>query len=148
LPLTNQIYFLELKQMFSIQQFRSFFGNLGLSIALITVLFLGFGSEASWATISSTQHISQPQSSIATMKQDDDINNAKGKVQEAIGNITGDREKQAEGKAMQFKAKTLEGFNNSIQNPNYNPQGQKTQTETQSLDATERVENQVRDTFK
>ena len=139
--------------MSSIQQFRRFFGNLGLSISLITVLFLGFGSEASWATISSTQSISDRQSSIATtkiatMKQDDDINNAKGKVQEAIGNMTGDREKQAEGKAMQFKAKTLEGFNNSIQNPNYNPQGQKTQTETQSLDATEKVENQVRDTFK
>ncbi|MEI6331319.1 MAG: CsbD family protein [Pseudanabaena sp. ELA645] len=139
--------------MFSIQQFRSFFGNLGLSIALITVLFLGFGSEASWATSSSTQRISQPESSIATtkiatMKQDDDINNAKGKVKEAIGNMTGDREKQAEGKAMQFKAKTLDGLNNSIQNPNYNPKGQKTQTETQSLDATERVENQVRDTFK
>ena len=139
--------------MFSIQQFRSFLGNLSLSIALITVLFLGFGAEASWATISPTQSISDPQSSIATtkiatMKQDDDINNAKGKVKEAIGNMTGDREKQAEGKAMQFKAKTLEGFNNSIQNPNYNPQGQKTQTETQSLDATERVENQVRDTFK
>jgi|GEM_PF-2262301 len=139
--------------MVSIQQFSRFFCSFSLSISLVTVLFLGFGSEASWATMPSPQRISQPLSSIATtkiatMKQDDDINNAKGKVQEAIGNMTGDREKQAEGKAMQFKAKTLDGLNNSIQNPNYNPQGQKTQTETQALDATEKVENQVRDTFK
>ena len=71
--------------MSSIQQFRRFFCNLSLSISLITVLFLGFGSEASRAAISSPQRISQPESSIATikiatMKQDDDINNAKGKV--------------------------------------------------------------------
>jgi uncharacterized protein YjbJ (UPF0337 family) len=82
------------------------------------------------------------------MKQDDDIKNVKGKVQEAIGNMTGDREKQAEGKAMQFKAKTLEGLNNSIENPNYNPSGQNNQTENQAHEATERVEAQVRDTFK
>ncbi|MFN5754128.1 MAG: hypothetical protein ACK47G_17080 [Pseudanabaena sp.] len=133
--------------MVSLQQLRRFFLNISLSVILVTFIYLGFGTASSWAAISSTDSISQPQIPIATMKQEDKINEVKGKIKEKIGNITGDSKKQAAGKAMQFKAKTLEGLNNSIENPNYKPNSQNCETEDCAREATENVESQVRENW-
>ena len=100
--------------MVSLQQLRHFFLNISLSAMLVTFISLGFGTASSWADISSPAVISQSQTSVATMKQEDTINELKGKVKETIGNITGDAKKQADGKAMQFKAKTLDGLNKVV----------------------------------
>lgn len=133
--------------MVSLQQLRRFFLNISLSVILVTFISLGFGTASSWAAISSTDSISQPQIPIATMKQEDKINEVKGKIKEKIGTITGDSKKQAAGKAMQFKAKTLEGLNNSIENPNYKPNSQNCETEDCAREATENVESQVRENW-
>ena len=133
--------------MISLQQLRRFLLNISLSAMLVTFISLGFGTASSWADISSPAVISQSQTSVATMKQEDTINELKGKVKETIGNITGDAKKQADGKAMQFKAKTLDGLNNSIQNPNYKPNPQNCATEDCAREATENVESQVRENW-
>jgi len=134
--------------MVSLQQLRRFFLNVSLSVILVTFISLGFGTASSWAGISSTVSISQLQSPIATMKQEDKINEMKGKVKETIGNMTGDSKKQADGKAMQFKAKTLEAINNSIENPNYQPNPKNSQIEDQARELTKGVESQIRETFQ
>ena len=149
--MTSQILpntFLELKKMFLLQQFRHFFASVSLSIMFATVIAFGLGTEAAWTAIPLTEIINQPQVQISTMKQADTINNAKGQVKEMIGNMTGNAKKQSDGKAMQFKAKTLEGLNNSIEAPNYKSSGENNQTEDQAHESTKDVEAQVRETFK
>ncbi|WP_181016069.1 hypothetical protein [Pseudanabaena sp. BC1403] len=46
---------------------------------------------------------------------------------------------------MQFKAKTLEAINNSIENPNYQPNTQSSQVQDQSRGLTKDVESQIRE---
>jgi len=134
--------------MVLLQQFRRFFASVSLSIMLATVIAFSLGTEAAWTAIPLTEVVSQSQAQISTMKQDNPINNAKEQVKETIGNMTGDSKKQSDGKAMQFKAKTLEGINNSIEAPNYKPSGQNNQTEDLAHEATKDVKAQVRETFK
>jgi uncharacterized protein YjbJ (UPF0337 family) len=50
--------------------------------------------------------------------------NVEGKAQEGLGNMTGDLKTQAAGKAKQFDANTQEAILESIDNPNYKPDGQ------------------------
>jgi len=50
--------------------------------------------------------------------------NIEGKAQEGIGNMTGDLKTQTAGKAKQFEANTQEAILESIDNPNYTPEGQ------------------------
>ncbi len=133
--------------MLLLQQLRRFLFNISLSAMLVTFISMGFGTASSWADISSPAFINQPQIPIATMKQEDKINEVKGKIKEKIGNITGDSKKQAASKAMQFKAKTLDGLNNSIENPNYKPNPQNCETEDCAREATENVESQVRENW-
>ena len=49
---------------------------------------------------------------------------------------------------MQFKAKTLEGLNNSIENPNYKPHAQNCEIEDCARESTEDVESQIRENWQ
>jgi uncharacterized protein YjbJ (UPF0337 family) len=139
-----QIHFLELKKMISLQQLRRFFLTIISSVMLAVI---AFASADSLTAISFTQLISQPQTQIATMHQADVIKNTEGKAQEAVGDMTGNLKTQAAGKAKQFKAKTLEQINNSIENPNYKPGGKTKQAEREDRRATEDIEAKARENF-
>jgi uncharacterized protein YjbJ (UPF0337 family) len=91
--------------MISFQQLRSFFLTMSLTVLLATSIAFGFGPANSWAATSLTQLVSQPQTQIATMNRAEAITkNIEGKVQEAIGNITGDPKDQIMGKAKQVES--------------------------------------------
>ena len=128
-----------------LKQIRSLLVSISLSIFLAAIIVLGTGSGL--AAIALTPIVSQAHY-IATASQDNTVKNIEGKAQEALGKLTGNRQTEAAGKEKQFKAKTLEGLNNSLVNPNYKPSGESDPTENLARDATKEVENQIRDTFK
>ena len=134
--------------MISLQQFRRFFFTIILTIMLTTAMAFGLASEETWAVTSPTLAISQSPTQIASWFQaKENIQNAEGKTEEAIGDITSDAKVQAEGKAKQFKAKTLEGMNNSIVNPNYKPDGKTKKVESQIREATQDIKAEAREAF-
>jgi len=131
--------------MNSLKQIRSLFVSISLSIFLATIMVVGtgFGMNAiAFTPIVSKTHY------IATASQDNAVKNIEGKAQEALGKLTGNQQTESAGKEKQFKAKTLEGMNNSFVNPNYKPSGETDPTENLAREATEDVENQISDTFK
>jgi uncharacterized protein YjbJ (UPF0337 family) len=104
IPVNRSNSFLELKMM-SIQQIRRFFVTMILTIMLAITIAFDFGTTDSWAATLPTQLISQPQTQIATMNRAEAMTkNIEGKVQEAIGNITGDPKEQMMGKAKQVES--------------------------------------------
>lgn len=131
--------------MNSLKQIRSLFISISLSVFLAAIMVVGTGigenAIASPPIVSQTQYI-------ATSSQDNAAKNIEGKAQEALGKMTGNQQTESAGKAKQFKAKTLEGMNNSFVNPNYKPSGETDPTENIAREATEDVENQISDTFK
>lgn len=128
-----------------LKQIRSLFVSIGLTVALSTIMVLGTG--ASLTAIAFTPLVNQARY-IATASQDNTAKNNEGKAQEALGKITGNQQTESAGKDKQFKAKTLEGMNNSFVNPNYKPSGESDATENLAREATEGVEDQISDTFK
>lgn len=128
-----------------LKQIRSLFVSISLAVFLSAIMV--FGTESSLATIAFTPIVSQAHY-IATASQDNAAKNIEGKAQEALGKLTGNRQTESAGKEKQFKAKTLEGLNNSLVNPNYKPSGKSDPTENLAREATKDVENQIRDTFK
>jgi len=128
-----------------LKQIRSLFISISLALFLSTIMVVGTGD--SMAAIAFTPIFSQSQY-IATTSQENTAKNIEGKAQEALGKMTGNRQTESAGKEKQFKAKTLEGMNNSFVNPNYKPSGDSDPTENLAREATEDVQNQISDTFK
>jgi hypothetical protein len=126
---------MELK-MISLQPFRRFFLTISLSLLLVSSIFLSLGTENSWAATSFTQSINQPQ--IATMSQAEIMGkNKQGNSPEA---------KNAKAKkATEFKAQTLEGMNNSIVSPDYQPGGKTKQAGKQDSEATADIKAEARE---
>lgn len=122
--------------MISLQPFRRFFLTISLSLLLVSSIFLSLGTENSWAATSFTQSISQPQ--IATMSQAEIMGkNKQGNSPEA---------KNAKAKkATEFKAQTLEGMNNSIVSPDYQPGGKTKQAGKQDSEATADIKAEARE---
>lgn len=134
--------------MISLQQIRRFFVTIILTIMLTTAMAFGLASEETWAVTFPALAISQPPTQIAFWFQaKENIKNAEGKAEEAIGDITNNAKLQSEGNAKQFKAKTLEGMNNSIVNPNYQPGGQTKKVESKIREATQDIKAEARDAF-
>jgi uncharacterized protein YjbJ (UPF0337 family) len=131
--------------MSSLKQIRSLFVSISLVVFLSTIMVVGTGSGLN--AIAFTPIVSQTQY-IATASQDNAAKNIEGKAQEALGKLTGNQQIESAGKEKQFKAKTMEGMNNSFVNPNYKPSGENDPTENLAREATEDVENQISDTFK
>ncbi len=103
-----------------IQQFRRFFFTMSLAVVLGTIIAFGFGYANSWAADSLTELISQPQTQLATMNNKivAITKNIEGKVQEAIGDITGDPKDQLMGQAKQVQSQAInatEDIKDSIQ---------------------------------
>lgn len=128
-----------------LKQVRSLLINISLVVFLSTVMVVGTG--AGLAAIAFTPIVNQTQY-IAAISQDNTAKNIEGKAQEALGKLTGNRQIESAGKEKQFKAKTLEGMNNSFVNPNYKPSGESDPTESLARETTEDVENQISNTFK
>lgn len=98
--------------------------TVGLVALLSTIIAFSVVPGNSWA-ISFTPSLDQPQALVATMNQAKAMaKNIEGKAQEGVGNITGDLKTQVAGKAKQFEANTQEAILESIDNPNYKPDGQ------------------------
>jgi uncharacterized protein YjbJ (UPF0337 family) len=111
--------------MIFINQIRKVLMTVGLIVILSTVITFSFSPGKSWANPLFTPSIDQPHALVATMSQAKaTAKNVEGKAQEGLGNMTGDLKTQAAGKAKQFDANTQEAILESIDNPNYKPDGQ------------------------
>jgi uncharacterized protein YjbJ (UPF0337 family) len=130
--------------MSPLKQIRSFLVSISLAVFLSTIMVVGIGTGNA---IAFTPIVSQTQY-IATSSQDNAAKNIEGQAQEAFGKLTGNQQAESAGKEKQFKAKTLDGMNNSFVNPNYKPSGETDPTENLARESTEDVENQISDTFK
>lgn len=128
-----------------LKQIRSLLVNIGLAVFLSAIMVVGTG--AGLAAIAFTPIVSQTKY-IATTSQNNTAKDIENKAQEALGKLTGNQETESTGKEKQFKAKTLEGMNNSFVNPNYKPSGESDPTENLARETTEDLESQISDTFK
>jgi uncharacterized protein YjbJ (UPF0337 family) len=116
--------FLEINMNFP-YQIRKILMTIGLVVILATVITFSFAPGKSWANPLVTPRIDQSHALVATINQAKaTAKKIEGKAQEEIGNMTGDLNAQAAGKAKQFEANTQEAILESIDNPNYQPEGQ------------------------
>lgn len=135
--------------MILFHQIRKFFTTIGLVVFISTAMTFSFLSGESWAIPLFTTSIDQPYVSVVTTHQakamaKNQAKNAEGKAQEELGNMTGNLDTQAAGKAKQFDANTQKAILESIENPNYQPGGQN----KQNREAVECLEDEVRDCFE
>ncbi|WP_008309625.1 CsbD family protein [Leptolyngbya sp. PCC 6406] len=127
-------------------QIRKILMTVGLVVILSTVITFGFASGKSWANPLLTSSISQPHALVATTNQAKvAAKKMEGKAQERIGNMTGDLKTQAAGKAKQFEANTQEAIIESIDNPNYQPNGKNLRK--QNREAVKCLEDDVSNCF-
>lgn len=97
----------------------------GLMAFLASVIMLSSFPEAGWAIPLSTSSLNQPHALVAIFNQAKaTAQKIEGRVQEGVGNMTGDLNTQAEGKAKQFDANTQEAILESMDNPSYQPDRQ------------------------
>lgn len=121
--------------------------TVGLVIFLSAAIAFSFAPGNSWAIALVTPSINQPPALVAAMNQvKTRAKNLEGQAQERIGNMTGDLNTQATGKAKQFEANTQEAILESIDNPNYKPEGQGLRK--RDREAVECLENDVSDCFE
>lgn len=121
--------------MMSFKQIRNFFLTMILTVMLAITIAFDFGVSESWATNPFPQIGSPSPIQIAANK------NAESKTQKPFGIMSGSGDSQAQSaaKTEQFKAKTLEGMNNSIDNPNYQPGGKTKGAEKQDSEANKEI---------
>ena len=153
-------------------KFHKFF--LTITLVLFLVTSTAFAAEDSLAATLLTQPNSLTQ--IASMNRvEATTKNIEGKIQEAIGNVRGNKKDQFMGKAKQaesklrnavedikdgnwkqksksvtkdIEAKTEKAIDNSIVNPNYLPGGKTKDTKSESRNPADKMKDQIRDTFK
>lgn len=127
-------------------QIRKVLMTVGLIVIFSTVISFSFLPGRSWASPLFMPSIDQPHALAAIMNQAKaTARNIEGKAQEGIGNMTGDLETQAAGRAKQFEANTQEAILESIDNPNYNPDGQGLRK--RDREAVKCLEDDVKDCF-
>jgi uncharacterized protein YjbJ (UPF0337 family) len=132
--------------MISFHQIRRVFMTVGSVVFLSTVITFSFAPRISMANSLLRPSINQPGALVATINQTKAAaKNLEGKAQEGIGNMTGDLKTQVAGKAKQFEANTQEAILESIENPNYQPDGQNLRK--RDSEAVECLEDDVRDCF-
>jgi hypothetical protein len=121
--------------MISLKQIRNFLLTMVLTIMLAITIAFDFGVSESWATNPSPRIISPSPLQIAANK------NAESKTKKPFGIMSGSGDSQAQSaaKTEQVKAKTLEGMNNSIENPNYQPGGKTKGAEKQDSTANKEI---------
>jgi uncharacterized protein YjbJ (UPF0337 family) len=147
-----------------LSQFRKFF--LIISLVLFLGIFTAFTSEVSLA---------QTQIATTMNRVEATTKNIEGKVQETLGNVTGNKKDQFMGKAKQaeskvrnavedikdtkwqpksravtknIEAKTEKAIDNSIVNPNYLPSGKTNDIKSESRDPANKMKEELRNTFK
>lgn len=129
--------------------FHRFFKGLisaGLVVFLAAIVTLSFSPGESWAVSLLTPSLNRPYASVAFLNQAKaTAKQLEGIAQEGMGNMTGDLNAQAAGKAKQFDANTQEAIRESIDNPNYQPSGQ--DSSQRDRGAVKGLEQDVRDDF-
>ncbi|MBE9249581.1 CsbD family protein [Dolichospermum sp. LEGE 00240] len=145
-------------------QFRKFF--LIISLVFCLGIFTAFTAEVSLA---------QTQIATTMNRVEATTKNIEGKVQETLGNVTGNKKDQFMGKAKQaeskvrnavedikdatrqqqlkaatkkIEAKTEKAIDNSIVNPNYLPSGKTNDIKSESRNPANKMKEEVRNTFK
>jgi uncharacterized protein YjbJ (UPF0337 family) len=145
-------------------QFRKFF--LIISLVFCLGIFTAFTPEVSLA---------QTQIATTMNRVEATTKNIEGKVQETLGNVTGNKKDQFMGKAKQaeskvrnavedikdatrqqqlkaatkkIEAKTEKAIDNSIVNPNYLPSGKTNDIKSESRNPANKMKEEVRNTFK
>lgn len=132
--------------MILFHQIRKVLMTIGLVVLLATVITFSSAPGKSLGYPFSAVSIDQPYTPIAAVNQARAMaKNAEGKVQEGIGNMTGDLKNQAAGKAKQFEANTQKAIIESIQNPDYQTDGQNLRK--RDREAVECLEDDVHDCF-
>ncbi|KPQ31829.1 MAG: hypothetical protein HLUCCA11_22965 [Phormidesmis priestleyi Ana] len=120
--------------------------TVGLVAILSIVITFSFAPRESWAAPLFTPILYQPNALVATTnKAKAAAQKIEGKAQGEIGNMIGDLETQAAGKAREFKANTQEAILESIDNPSYQPDGQNLRTHTR--ESVKCLEDDVSDCF-
>jgi hypothetical protein len=130
--------------MISFKQFRRFLINTSLVVMLASIITFGLGATDSWATNSLTQISPQPLAEISMNGAEKMVKNLEEKAQEAMGKFKGSPKAEAEENAKEFKAKTLEGIDKSIENPDYQPGGKTKQTEKEDSKITSDIKDEAR----
>lgn len=130
--------------MISFKQFRRFLISTSLVVMLASIITFGFGAKDSLATNSLTLISPQPLAEISLNGAEKMVKNIEEKAQEAMGKFKGSPKAEAEENAQEFKAKTLEGIDKSIENPDYQPGGKTKQAEKEDSKATSDIKDQAR----
>ncbi|WP_240966825.1 CsbD family protein [Nodosilinea sp. P-1105] len=132
--------------MILLHQIRKVLITIGLVVILSAVITFSFAPGKSWANPLFTPSIDQPHALVATMSQAKaTVKQIEGQAQEGIGNMTGNLKTQAAGKAKQFEANTQEAILESIDNPNYQPNGKNLRK--RNREAVQCLEDDVSDCF-
>lgn len=106
--------------MVSIRKTAQFFLSITLMLAITTATSLGIAASPAWAASSTRAAIEQPATQIAWgfgNKAEATAKEVEGKVQESVGNVTGDPKDQIMGKAKQAEGKvrnTAEGLKDNV----------------------------------
>jgi len=128
------------------RQIRKALVTIGLVVMLSTVITFSFAPGKSWANTLLTPSMDQPHALVAAINQAQaTAKKIEGKAQEGIGNMTGNLKTQAAGKVKQFDADTQEAILESMDNPNYKPEGQGLRK--RDREAVECLEGDVSDCF-
>jgi len=128
------------------RQIRKALVTIGLVVMLSTVITFSFAPGKSWANPLLTPSMDQPHALVAAINQAQaTAKKIEGKAQEGIGNMTGNLKTQAAGKVKQFDADTQEAILESMDNPNYKPEGQGLRK--RDREAVECLEGDVSDCF-
>jgi hypothetical protein len=130
--------------MISFKQFRRFLINTSLVVMLASIITFGFGTTDSLATNLLAQTSPQPLAEISMNGAEKMVKNIEEKAQEAMGKFQGSPKAEAEENAKEFKAKTLEGIDNSIENPDYQPGGKTKQAEKEDSKTTSDIKDEAR----
>ncbi len=143
--------------MISFKKLREFFFKISLVVLVTMISIFSFASANSWATTSEVLLINKPSSYLAMNKVEEMTNDLKDKAEDATNNISEAFDKiKGEPKdkneiakdAKEFKAKTLEGINNGIENPNYQPSGKTKQAKKESVERKKNMKAGASEAFK
>lgn len=101
--------------MISVRKTTQFFLSIALMLAITTATSLGLATSSAWADTLSEATLEQPATQIAWgfgNKAEATAKEVEGKVQESVGNVTGDPKDQVMGKAKQAEGQVRNAAEN------------------------------------
>lgn len=141
--------------MISFKKLRELFFKTSLVVLLTMISIFSFASANSWALEISL--VNKPSTYLAVNQVEKFTNDIKDKAQDATDNISEAFDKikgepkdknQIAKDSKEFKAKTLEGINNGIENPKYQPSGKTKQAKKESVESKKNMKAGASEAFK